>query len=279
MKRVLTVQDISCVGRCSLTVALPILSAMGLETAILPTAVLSTHTQFQGFTFRDLTGDLNAILDHWKKGEFTFDTVYTGYLGSKEQIDIVVALFEHYKKTGSTLIADPAMADNGKLYSHLSPDQPKAMASLAARADVLLPNRTEAALMTGLPMDADPRDLCRALKGLGCKEVLLTGHEPAAGRLGTLGYDGEHFTETCNRRLPASFHGTGDLFSSVYFGARLLGLNGTEAADLAGNFVADAIESTMAENAPKTRGVQFEPLLWQLGQTIAKKENQYGNRI
>lgn len=279
MKRVLTVQDISCVGRCSLTVALPILSAMGLETAILPTAVLSTHTQFQGFTFRDLTGDLNAILEHWKKEEFTFDTVYTGYLGSKEQIDIVVALFEYYKKTGSTLIADPAMADNGKLYSHLSPDQPKAMASLAARADVLLPNRTEAALMTGLPMDADPRDLCRALKGLGCKEVLLTGHEPAAGRLGTLGYDGEHFTETCNRRLPASFHGTGDLFSSVYFGARLLGLNGTEAADLAGNFVADAIESTMAENAPKTRGVQFEPLLWQLGQTIAKKENQYGNRI
>lgn len=279
MHTALTIQDLSCLGRASGAIALGVLPAMGLEAVLLPTAVLSTQTLFPDPAIRDLSNFLDSAARHWQGLGIHFDGICTGYLANPGQCRQVLSIIDRLAAPDTLVVVDPAMADNGKLYSHLSPDQPKAMASLAARADVLLPNRTEAALMTGLPMDADPRDLCRALKGLGCKEVLLTGHEPAAGRLGTLGYDGEHFTETCNRRLPASFHGTGDLFSSVYFGARLLGLNGTEAADLAGNFVADAIESTMADNAPKTRGVQFEPLLWQLGQTIAKKENQYGNRI
>ena len=195
MKRILTVQDISCIGRCSLTVALPILSAMGLETAILPTAVLSTHTQFQNFTFRDLTEDLNGIFEHWKKENFTFSTVYTGYLGSKEQIEIVLSLFEEYKKSGALLIADPAMGDGGKLYTGFDMEFVRQMARVCANADVVLPNMTEASMMLGMEYRADGydeayiKDILKRLCDLGAKTSVLTGVSFSDKELGVMAYD------------------------------------------------------------------------------------------
>ena len=151
MKRVLTIQDISCVGKCSLTVALPIISAFGIETAILPTAVLSTHTMFKNFTFKDLTDELEKISDHWKKEQIGFDAIYTGYLGSFEQIDLVCEIVNILRDENTLVIVDPVMADNGKLYPGFTEEFAKEMAKLCSKADIILPNMTEASFMLGIP--------------------------------------------------------------------------------------------------------------------------------
>ena len=144
MTRIVTVQDISCLGKCSLTVALPIISAMGVETAIIPTAVLSTHTMFQGFTVKDLTDQVKPIGEHWKKENFGFDAIYTGYLGSFEQIDLMKEMFEDFKTESNLIFVDPAMADNGKLYPAFDEAFAKYMGTLCAKADIIVPNMTEA---------------------------------------------------------------------------------------------------------------------------------------
>ena len=149
MKRVLSIQDISCVGKCSLTVALPIISAAGIETAILPTAVLSTHTAFKNFTFRDLTDDIQAISDHWLQEKVSFDGIATGYLGSFRQIELVEKIFADFKHDGMLCFVDPAMGDNGKLYVGFDEAFAKRMAELCGKADIIVPNLTEAAFMLG----------------------------------------------------------------------------------------------------------------------------------
>ena len=146
MKKVVTMQDISCVGKCSITAAFPVISAMGVETALIPTAVLSTHTMFQGFTFCDLTKEIRPIMDHWEKEQFRFDGIYTGYLGSFEQLDIASELFERFGRDGFILV-DPAMADNGKLYYGFDQKFADEMAKLCGKADYICPNLTEASFM------------------------------------------------------------------------------------------------------------------------------------
>lgn len=269
MKRILTVQDISCIGRCSLTVALPILSAMGLETAILPTAVLSTHTQFQGFTFRDLTDDLNGILEHWKKENFTFSTVYTGYLGSAKQIEIVLALFQEYKKTGAALIADPAMGDGGKLYTGFDMNFVKQMTRVCGAADLILPNMTEASMMLGIDYrpegydEAYIRDVLKRLCDLGAKTSVLTGVTFHDSEFGVMAYDSEadtfhaYFTE----KLPVSFHGTGDCFASCFSGALTRGQSLDEAMKLSADFIVECMKKTMADPEHRFYGVNFEEAL------------------
>ena len=149
MKRILTIQDISCIGKCSLTVALPIISALGVETAILPTAVLSTHTMFNNFTFHDLTDEIVPITKHWKEENLDFDIIYTGYLGSARQIDLVADLFDEFKTENNLTIVDPVMADNGKLYPGFDEAYATQMTSLCAKADIIIPNITEASYLTG----------------------------------------------------------------------------------------------------------------------------------
>ena len=144
MKRIVTIQDISCVGKCSLTVALPIISAMGVEAAILPTAVLSTHTMFSRFTCKDLTDQIKPIAEHWAEEKMDFDAVYTGYLGSFEQIDLMKKFFEDFKNESNILFVDPAMADNGKLYPAFDEAFAKYMGTLCGKADIIVPNITEA---------------------------------------------------------------------------------------------------------------------------------------
>ena len=267
MKRTVSIQDISCFGRCSLTVALPVLSAMGIETAILPTAVLSTHTGgFRDYTFCDLTGEILPITEHWKKQGITFDSIGTGYLGSDEQIALVADIFDHFGKDALVFV-DPVMADHGKLYPGFSADFPAKMAKLCQKADIIVPNLTEAALLLDEPYVASGYDkayihgtLRRLTEKLGCPVAVLTGvvYEPT--RQGAVAYDSreDKFYEYFSDNLPFTFHGTGDVFSSSLCGALTLGVGLTEALGLAVDFTIAAIKNTVGTQDTYWYGVNFE---------------------
>ena len=265
MKRILTIQDISCFGKCSLTVALPILSAMGVETAILPTAVLSTHTLFKGFTCRDLSDQLTPITDHWKREGITFDAIYTGYLGTEEEIDTVIGIIQAFRNGDTLVIVDPAMGDNGKLYPAFDEHYAKKNADLCAVADIADPNITEAAFLTGLPYreaygEDYVKELLRALADLGTKTPILTGVSLREGKTGAMGYDAEKdlFFHYQNDRVPAAYHGTGDIFSSVLAGAFVLGIGRTDAIKIAADYTALTIAETLKNPENPWYGVDFE---------------------
>ena len=265
MKRIVTIQDISCVGKCSLTVALPIISAMGVEAAILPTAVLSTHTMFQNFTVKDLTDQIEPIAEHWKKENFAFDAVYTGYLGSFEQIDLMKKFFEDFKSESNILFVDPAMADNGKLYPAFDEAFAKHMATLCAKADIIVPNITEACFMTGMEYKAEydeayVKEMLIRLSNLGAKIAILTGVSFSEGTTGVMGYDkttGE-FSYYSHAKHPQSFHGTGDIFSSTCVGAMMNGMDWKEAVKVAADYTAECIRLTLEDPAKPWYGVNFE---------------------
>ena len=277
-KRILVVQDISCVGQCSLTVALPILSACGMETAILPSAVLSTHTagEFKGYTYRDLTDDIPAILDHWMRQGITFDALYTGYLGSTLQVEMVERIMDTLITPGGVKIVDPAMADNGKLYVGFDSEYVAAMRRLCARADIILPNITEAAMMTGRTYSETHSedyisDLLVGLAEMGDAAVVLTGvsYEPdVIGALAVEGGDAQYYGR---HRIPKMFHGTGDVYASAFTGAYLRGHSLHGAARVAVDFTLAAIENTIT--APEHwYGVRFEPVLPALMKRLTPKE-------
>lgn len=266
MKRILTIQDISCVGKCSLTVALPIISAMGVETAVMPTAVLSTHTQFSGFTFRDLTDDMLPVADHWKSENISFDAIYTGYLGSFEQLDIVEKIFNEFKTSETKIIVDPVMADSGKLYKGFTEEFAHSMASLCSKADVIVPNITEASFMLGVPYVGDSydekyiKDMLARLCALGAKTAVLTGVSLNAGKLGVMSLDsqsGEYFYYE-REHLPVAYHGTGDIFASTFTGAVSLGKSVSEALKIATDYTVECISLTLADQERRTYGVNFE---------------------
>ena len=265
MKRIVTVQDISCMGKCSLTVALPIISAMGVEAAIIPTAVLSTHTMFQNFTVKDLTDQIEPITAHWKSENFDFDAIYTGYLGSFEQIDIVAKMFDDFKTEENVTIVDPAMADNGKLYRGFDEAFAKKMATLCAKADIILPNMTEASFMTGIEYkeaydEAYVKDMLKALAAFGCRIAVITGVGFEAGKTGVMGYDSEsdEFWYYEQKKLPCSYHGTGDIFASTFTGALMNGFDWKGALEIAAEYTAECIWLTMADGKKEWYGVHFE---------------------
>lgn len=275
MKRIVTVQDISCVGKCSLTVALPIISAMGVETAIIPTAVLSTHTMFKGFTFRDLTSDIDPIMAHWKKEGFRFDAIYTGYLGSFEQLELMKKLFKEFRGPETEVIVDPCMADNGKLYPGFTEEFAKAMAKLCAEADIIVPNLTEASFMLGTPYKASGYDkeyivdMLKKLAALGAKQVVLKGIQfdkdqekliGVVGKIGIASYNTENgrISWYFHEKMDTSFHGTGDIFASVLTGALVRGLSLDDSYALAGDFVVESIKKTLSYEDHNTYGVDFE---------------------
>ncbi len=278
MKRIVTIQDISCVGKCSLTVALPIISAMGVETAVIPTAVLSAHTAFSNFTFRDLTQEIPAVARHWKSQDLSFDAIYTGYLGSIEQLELVSQFFDAFKTPENLIFLDPVMGDHGKLYAGFQPAFAGEMAKLCAKADVIVPNLTEAALLLDIPYpgeDCDQEFLQRILvdlSKLGAKKTILTGVGLTPGKLGVMGYDAEtgHFFHYETHRLPSSFHGTGDIFASACVGALMNGLDLGGALALAADFTAESIRYTLADPAPRWYGVNFEEALPMLIRRLGK---------
>lgn len=277
MKRIVTIQDISCVGKCSLTVALPIISAMGVETAIIPTAVLSTHTMFQEFTVKDLTDQVKPIGEHWKKENFKFDAVYTGYLGSFEQIDLMKEFFEDFKTESNLIFVDPAMADNGKLYPAFDEAFAKYMGTLCAKADVIVPNMTEAAFMTGKEYketydEAYAKEMLKALTGMGAKLAILTGVSFEEQMTGVMGYDSvkDEFYYYKHPKHPVSYHGTGDIFSSTCVGAMMNGMDWKEAVAVAADYTSECIRVTYEDPTAITYGVNFESVIPYLIKRIGK---------
>ena len=274
-KRLLTVQDISCVGQCSLTVALPIISACGIETCILPSAVLSTHTGgFTGFTFRDLTDDIPKIAAHWSKENIKFDAIYTGYLGSIRQIELVSGMFETLGKDGCVRIVDPAMADNGKLYYGFDEAFANEMTSLCAKADIVLPNITEACLMTGLGYRAEYDEsfissLLSALEANGMKNVVLTGVSYESSTTGVIVKTGEKTEYYRHKRIPGGCHGTGDVFASAFAGALLNGYSEYDSAVIAADYTVLCIEKTLGDENHKY-GVKFELAIPELIRMLGK---------
>ena len=264
MKRIVSIQDISDLGKCSLTAALPVISALGVECAVLPTAVLSTHTMFKGFTFHDLTDEMEPVARHWKEQGIKYDAVYTGYLGSYRQIEIVKQFFADFGE-GAKIIVDPAMADNGKLYTGFTPEFALKMAELCKGADVVLPNITEACFMLGKEYKEEYDreyilDLLYGLKALGAKDCVITGVSFEKGTLGAMKLDsatGETF-EYYTVRQPENFHGTGDLFSAAVVGGIMRGMSVDNALKLACDFICESIRLTIAEEGHNTYGVNFE---------------------
>ena len=275
MKRIITIQDISCVGKCSLTVALPIISAMGVEACVLPTAVLSTHTAFKGFTFRDLTSDIKPICEHWKQEKIHFDAIYTGYLGSFEQLDLMHKLIDDFGQGDTLAIVDPCMADNGKLYPGFTQEFAFAMAKLCGKANVVVPNLTEASFMLGIPYvesgynEEYIKDILKKLAALGAQKIVLKGVQfeqdqddlkGVAGKIGIVSYDAaaDTFDWYFHQKMPVSFHGTGDIFASVLTGALMRGMSLQKSYSLAADFVVESIKQTLSHEDYNWYGVDFE---------------------
>ena len=268
MKRIITIQDISCVGKCSLTVALPIISAAGVETGVLPTAVLSTHTAFPKFTFHDLTGEIEKISKTFIDLDIKFDALYTGYLGSFEQLTLVSDMFDRHGGGNCKIIVDPVMADHGELYSGFTPDFAKAMASLCAKADIIIPNLTEASLMLGVPYTEEYteeyiRDILKKLCALGCKCAALTGISFEDGMVGVYAYDSikDEFFSYYNERLSVTYQGTGDIFASATLGALMRDHSFESALKVAVDFTLECIRCTVADENRRSYGVNFEEAL------------------
>jgi pyridoxine kinase len=266
----MAIHDISCVGRCSLTVALPIICAAGHDCGVLPTAVLSTHTGgFTDFTYRDLTADIAPISAHWQSLGLGFDAMYSGFLGSFEQIDLVAQLFKTYKTRDNIVLVDPVMADEGKLYAIYSPEMVGGMAKLCASADIIIPNITEACFMVDETYKAGPYDkpyienLLKKLAALGPKQVVLTGIHFDDVKLGAAVYNAAGGTTeyVFAPRIEGYVHGTGDVFGSALLSALLSGFTLAEAAQIACDYVCESIRITIALDQERRYGVAFEKAL------------------
>lgn len=265
MKRLVTIQDISCIGKCSLTVAIPIISAMGIETAVLPTSVLSTHTAFKNFTFRDLSMDIPEIIKCWEKERIKFDAIYTGYLGSIEQIEMLKNFFKEYKTNNNFILVDPAMADNGKLYTGFDKKFTLKMKELCSMADVIVPNITESCFMLEKEYkekfsEKEIKEMLIELANLGPTTVVLTGVNFKNNELGVMSYNKEtnEFFSYFRQEIPVKYHGTGDVFASTFAGALTLKKSLDKALKIAVDYVWETIKDTYVEKKENAYGVNFE---------------------
>ena len=266
--RALAVHDISCVGKCSLTVALPVLSAAGIETSVLPTSVLSTHTGgFTDYTFHDLTGEIEPITRHWQSFGMTFDAIYTGYLGSKAQLGQMLTLFNRFGG-GALKLVDPVMGDNGALYGGFAPDFPLGMKNLCARADVIVPNLTEAALLLEEPYQEGPytksyiEGVMRRLTTVCSGKIVLTGVHFDNAAMGAAALDPAvgRVEYALSPLVPGFYHGTGDLYASALLAGLLRGKELGESAQIAADFTAASIRGSDRSRDQKF-GVNFEEAL------------------
>ena len=268
--RVAAIHDMSGFGRCSLTVAMPILSAMGIQCCPLPTAFLSTHTGgFEGFTFLDMTDELPKVAAHWKSLGLDFQAVYSGFLGSERQIAIVEDFLREFRGADTIAVIDPVMGDHGEVYQTYTPAMCAGMARLAKLADVITPNLTEAALLLGIPYgelpvgEAGCQEIVERLSLDGRRSVVLTGASTAPELTGAMCFDARTGrTEAVQtRRVPQEFHSTGDVFASILTGALVQGASLPDATRQAVDFVRACAERTARAGIPMREGVEFEPLL------------------
>lgn len=268
--RVAAIHDMSGFGRCSLTVAIPILSAMGVQCCPLPTAFLSTHTGgFGGFTFLDMTDEMPKIAAHWKSLNLAFQAIYSGFLGSERQIGMVADFIRDFRRADTIVVVDPVMGDHGSVYQTYTPAMCAGTTRLVEQADVITPNLTEAALLLGVPYESLPsggdgcREIVERLSLDGRRSVVLTGASTAPELTGAMCYDAKTGrTEAVQtRRVPRVFYGTGDVFASVLTGALVKGTPLPDAAREAVEFVRACAERTARIQLPLREGVEFEPLL------------------
>ena len=268
--RVLAIHDISGVGRCSLTVALPVLSAAGIECSVLPTALLSTHTgDFEGYTYRDLSDDLLPMAEHWASLNLKFDAIYTGYLGSLKQVEIIKQVITLLRTPCTKIFVDPVMADKGKLYPGFPENFPREMRTLCAQADLIIPNLTEAALLLNRSYEESPSAervhelLLTLCSELGAKTAVLTGVSLKPGELGAATYNPATKEQSYAGApaIPGMYHGSGDVFSSALVAALIRNHPLPEATAQAVTFTAEAIQRTQAAGINPRQGLIFEPLL------------------
>ena len=268
--RIAAIHDLSCFGRCSLTIALPVLSAMGCQCCPLPTALLSAHTGISGFTFLDTTDEMRRISAHWSQLSLHFQAIYTGFLGSAPQISLVEDFLRRFHAPDTLLVMDPVMGDHGTPYKTCTPALRQGLRELVAQADVITPNLTEAAILLDIPyhesQTADTAELVRALSLQGQRSVVLTGYAAAPWQVGALCYDRDtrQVEAVQTARVPQDFPGTGDLFASVLTGALTRGAPLLQAARTAVDFVGSCVARSVTEGAGEAEGVDFEPLLRQL---------------
>ncbi len=273
-KKILTIQDISCVGQCSLTVALPILSACGMETCILPSAILSTHTAgFSGFTFRDLTDDMPSIKSHWERENIKFSAIYTGYLGSTKQIDYVKDILKTMGTSDCIRVVDPAMADNGKLYPAFDSEYVEAMKKLCASADILIPNVTEACFLSDVEYKEKYDEeyiklLLEKLSELGAKTTVLTGVSYTEGKTGVTIYQNGDVSYYEHDKIAKGCHGTGDIYASAFTGALMNNKTVYEAAKIAADYTVKCIINTQGDSE-HWYGAKFETALGDLIKMLA----------
>ncbi len=273
-KKVLTIQDISCFGQCSLTVALPIISACGIETAILPSAVLSNHTAFSQFTFCDLTNEMPKVKEGWKEQGISFSALYTGYLGSAKQIAIVKDIIADCIEKGGPIIVDPAMADCGKLYKGFNSEYVNEMKELCAVADIILPNITEACFMTDTPFKTEldknyVEDLLFKLANICSGKIVLTGVSFNPDKNGVAVYDNGKINYYEHDRVGGGSHGTGDVYASAFVSALMCNKDIFTAAKIAADFTLLCIKNTV-NHPDHWYGVRFEPVLKDLIEMINK---------
>lgn len=265
-KKVLTMQDISCYGQCSITVALPIISAWGYEIAILPSAILSTHTSgFKNFTVHDLSNEIPKIINHRKSEGIKYDAFYVGYLGEISHVDLVIQVKNELLKKGGYFVLDPVMGDNGKLYPAFNDDYVKAIRRLIKEADIILPNLTEACFLTGIEYKEEYdesyiKNVINKLLELGAKKIVLTGIAYQKEMTGVVIYDENGYQHFTHKRINKSYHGTGDVYASTFLGAYLSNNDLLKSTKIAAKFVVKAIENTL-EDPYHNYSVKFEPLL------------------
>lgn len=278
MPRVATIQDISGIGRCSLTAAIPILSAMGIQPCPLPTAVLSNQTAFESYAAVPLTGQLADSIAEWKKQGLTFEGVTTGFLMDSKQAGLVEDFIRYAKSGGALVVVDPVMGDGGRLYPVFDEDMCEAFRRLIAGADVITPNLTEACLLARMPYPKTHEHdfiwrVAACLADMGPGSVVITGVDAPDGQISNLAYIGGERIEVYNRKLGGHFSGTGDILSSVICGCLLRGENIEHGLTLAGQLFEAAIKRTLEQGADPREGVVFEPFLGILSpKTVEKRE-------
>lgn len=276
MKKVLSVQDISCVGKCSLTVALPILSSVGVECQILPTSLLSNHTMFKSFTFLDLTDECQKIVNKFQENEFKFDCIYSGYLGSVKQIELMFDIINKFKKDCEYVVVDPAMADDGKFYPGFDKAFGKKMFELCLKADIILPNITEACFMLDVEYKSrfnkeEIEAILNKFHALGCKNVIITGVSFEEDRLGYAYKDESgHIEYYFNELIKAKYHGSGDVFASSFVGALMNNKSMFESAKIAAYYVCESLNATLNDENRNWYGLNFEQTLPLLIEKINK---------
>lgn len=262
MKRIVSIQDISCIGKCSQTVALPIISSMGIELAVLPTSLLSTHTAFKGFTFKNLSSELYKIVEHWKKEKFQFDLIYIGYTGSEEILEFVKYFISEFKTEKNKVIFDPAMADHGKMYAGIDKKIFKKIKEVARQADVIRLNLTEATFLLEREYKEkvsveESKKIAEDLGKIGGKTTVITGIENE-GKIGAIGFDGEEYYSNFETKYEKSYHGTGDIFTSVLAGCLVKEKTLEESIKIATKFTTECVKLTYENENSNDYGVNFE---------------------